>query len=54
MTRKINFLINNDIKSKSKKNLLAKEFGIEIISEQDFLNKFDLDEKNLFERRIFS
>ena len=46
VTRKINFLINNDIKSKSKKNLLAKEFGIEIISEQDFLNKFDLDEKN--------
>ena len=42
MTQKINFLINNDIKSKSKKNLLAKEFGIEIISEQDFLDKFNL------------
>ena len=42
VTQKINYLINNDIESKSKKNLLAKEFGIEIISEQDFLDKFNL------------
>ena len=43
VTQKINFLINNDIESKSKKNLLAKEFGIEIISEQDFLDRFNLN-----------
>lgn len=33
-----NYLINNDINSKSSKNNKAKELGIPIISEQDFIN----------------
>lgn len=35
-------LINNDITSTSGKNKKAKELGVEIVSEEDFLNRFDL------------
>lgn len=38
VTKKTNYLINNDKTSDSNKNKKAKELGIEIISEQDFLN----------------
>lgn len=35
-----NYLINNDINSTSNKNKKAKELGIPIITEQDFIDKF--------------
>ena len=38
VTAKTTYLINNDITSNSSKNKKAKELGIPIISEQDFLN----------------
>lgn len=40
VTSKTSFLINNDTMSSSSKNKKAKELGVEIISEQDFLNRF--------------
>ena len=42
VTKKVNYLINNDINSSSSKNKKAKELGIEIISEGDFIKKFGL------------
>lgn len=42
VTKKINYLINNDINSTSSKNKKAKEYNIEIISEGDFIKKFGL------------
>ena len=38
----VNYLINNDIESASAKNKKAKELNIEIIDEQTFIKKFDL------------
>lgn len=40
VTSKTSYLINNDTMSGSSKNKKAKELGIEIISEQDFLDRF--------------
>jgi len=40
VTSKTNYLINNDTLSASSKNKKAKELGVKIISEQDFLNQF--------------
>lgn len=40
VTSRTNYLINNDTMSASSKNRKAKELGVEIISEQDFLNRF--------------
>lgn len=42
ISKNVNYLINNDITSNSSKNLKAKEFGIKIISEEDFQNIFDI------------
>ncbi len=38
VTKKTSYLINNDIESNSSKNKKAKELGVEIITEQDFLD----------------
>ena len=40
VTSKTNYLINNDIFSESSKNKKAKELGIEIITEDDFIKRF--------------
>ncbi len=40
VTSKTSYLINNDTLSSSSKNKKAKELGVEIISEQDFLDRF--------------
>ena len=45
VTAKTTYLINNDVTSNSSKNKKAKELGIPIISEQDFLNMMG-DENN--------
>lgn len=40
VTKKTNYLINNDILSESSKNKKAKELGIPIITEEDFIKEF--------------
>ena len=40
VTSKTSYLINNDLLSGSSKNKKAKDLGVEIISEQDFLDRF--------------
>ena len=40
VTKKTNYLINNDTLSKSSKNVKAMQLGIPIISEKEFINKF--------------
>ncbi len=40
VSSKTNFLVNNDVKSTSGKNKKAKELGIEIISEDEFIKRF--------------
>lgn len=42
VTGKTNYLINNDINSGSSKNKKAKELGVAIITENDFMNRFDI------------
>ena len=43
ISKKVNYLINNDITSASSKNKKAKELNIPIISEEDFLTKLNND-----------
>ena len=40
VSAKTSYLINNDINSGSSKNKKAKELGVEIITEKDFINRF--------------
>ena len=40
VTSKTNYLINNDSLSNSSKNKKAKELGVEIITEEQFLDKW--------------
>lgn len=42
VTKKTNYLINNDVYSSSSKNAKAKELGIPILSEEDFILKFQV------------
>lgn len=42
VTKKTNYLINNDVYSSSSKNGKAKELGIPIVSEGDFISKFGI------------
>lgn len=42
VTKKTDYLINNDVDSTTAKNKTAKDLGIPIISEEDFINIFDL------------
>lgn len=44
ISKKTDFLINNDINSTSSKNRKAKELGIPIITEEEFLKRFAPDE----------
>lgn len=41
VTKNTSYLINNDFESASSKNKTAKELGVPIITEDDFLNRFD-------------
>ena len=41
VSSKTNYLINNDFNSSSSKNIAAKKLGIPIISEIEFMNRFD-------------
>ena len=43
VTGKTSYLINNDNLSRSSKNKKAKELGIEVITEEEFIEKFQLD-----------
>ncbi len=43
VTSKTNFLINNDITSNSSKNKKAKEIGIPIITEEEFIKQFNIE-----------
>ena len=43
VTKKTNYLINNDVESASSKNKKAKELDIPILSENDFIEKFDTE-----------
>ena len=40
VSKKTNFLVNNDVTSTSSKNMKARELGIPILSEDDFVEKF--------------
>lgn len=42
VTKKTDYLINNDVNSTTAKNKTAKDLGIPIISEEDFINIFDI------------
>jgi len=43
VTGKTNYLINNDVNSTSSKNKKARELGVEIISEEDFMERFGIE-----------
>lgn len=43
VTSKTNFLINNDIASNSSKNKKAKEIGIPVITEEEFIKQFNVE-----------
>ena len=44
VTSKTSYLINNDVTSKSSKNKKARELGIPILSETDFLKMIEEEE----------
>ena len=40
VSKKTSYLVNNDVESTSSKNLKARELGIPILSEEDFIAQF--------------
>ena len=40
VSKKTDYLVNNDVESTSSKNLKARELGIPILSEDDFIARF--------------
>ena len=40
VTKNTNYLVNNDLESSSSKNMKAKQLGIPIITEEQFVAKF--------------
>jgi DNA ligase (NAD+) len=40
VSKNTSYLVNNDTESSSSKNLTAKKLGVEILSEEDFIQKF--------------
>ena len=44
VSKKTNFLVNNDVTSTSSKNMKARELGIPILSEADFIAQFGSEE----------
>ena len=42
VTGKTDYLINNNINSGSSKNKKAKDLGVDILTEDDFIKKFDI------------
>ena len=40
VSKKTDFLVNNDVTSASSKNVKARELGIPILSEEDFITRF--------------
>ena len=45
ISKSTNYLINNDFNSKSTKNIKAHQLNIPIITEEQFIEKFSLEEK---------
>ena len=45
VTKKTDYLINNDSQSSSAKNKKARELGIPVLTEKEFLNLLDEEEK---------
>ncbi|MBR2070928.1 MAG: hypothetical protein IJ981_05810, partial [Clostridia bacterium] len=43
VTEKVNYLVTNTPDSNSSKNKKAKELGVEVITEEDFLLKYGLN-----------
>ena len=42
VSKKTSFLVNNDLESTSSKNMKARELGIPILSEDDFIARFGM------------
>ncbi|MBO5543850.1 MAG: NAD-dependent DNA ligase LigA [Oscillospiraceae bacterium] len=42
VSKKTSFLVNNDVESTSSKNIIARELGIPILSEEDFIARFGI------------
>ena len=45
VSKKTGYLVNNDVTSTSSKNTKARELGIPILSEEDFIARFGPEEK---------
>ena len=48
VSKKTDFLVNNDLESTSSKNMKARELGIPILSEDDFIARFGQEDSEFF------